>query len=782
MQNNFLWSEEDIDVSKDGFLLFKHSKEENLDDEDQPLLLHSSTRVLRSLYPSLSMDEIFQHSGYSDEMIWSDSVDEIAMKCQIMDDEKRTIQLTVNEENENRQLNDDNEDDVNNEIKTKKASIPIEYRSYQNLVRTEDLANLIQSALKDTINFRHRSNNRSNSSYSYASNEEVKVRALKHQQQRLLQENLECSNAAFRQDDIGDRFEKESTTIKLVRTINSIRALFPHLLPILNHPRQNDKHLVIGKTRYKTKRNGANMCWLLGTTSFSTTTRKMSMAVSKDAKRILESFIDAKLAKEICKERKGSPTFWSRVWIEHIIKRSNPPILSPLKILSVSCGKSEKEIERRAHICDKNIYARQQAAGQSMDQQYQISVSKIHRRLSDVLTSRFYGARLSIYGSCLSKLSIGKGSDVDISLWIPEADTLKRCFHDGTIEAWRYNQEMTKLVHQVFRKLNNFRAEFRGMSPITKARIPVITGTYIYAGNPFTEDGSINFDICFVNDIAVANSNLLWEYSMVDSRVRSLMISVKQFANEHKINSAKNKCISSYTWMNLVIFYLQCIGFIPNLQSPALAKAVGITSEPEKYYWHFVNRLDTFFLRWEIVKNANIWVMPGEFDDMPLSVLLYGLFEFYSSRFPFGTHAVSIKKGDISLSKLTTRKVGVFFSIEDPFETYDSYCPHDLGTPVNEYASEKIRECLYEAEDHLKNLLCFDKHIDEGLWPEPKFVNPEPTNRNARKSVFKRFQLPLLIYNDARGEKPTIGSGGNQNTPKKLPHDGMHRSQNDNRG
>lgn len=78
-----------------------------------------------------------------------------------------------------------------------------------------------------------------------------------------------------------------------------------------------------------------------------------------------------------------------------------------------------------------------------------------------------------------------------MSLWIPEADTLKRCFYDGSIEAWRYNQEMTKLVHQVYRQLNNLRAEFTGMSPITKARIPVITGTYINAGNPFTEDGSI---------------------------------------------------------------------------------------------------------------------------------------------------------------------------------------------------------------------------------------------------------------------------------------------------
>ena len=99
--------------------------------------------------------------------------------------------------------------------------------------------------------------------------------------------------------------------------------------------------------------------------------------------------------------------------------------------------------------------------------------------------------QLSIYGSCLSNLSLGKGSDVDMSLWIPAADRLKRGFHDGSIEARQYEQCIKKLVYQVFRKLNNLKTEFRCLIPITKARIPVVTGTYIYAGNPFTEDGSI---------------------------------------------------------------------------------------------------------------------------------------------------------------------------------------------------------------------------------------------------------------------------------------------------
>ncbi len=78
-----------------------------------------------------------------------------------------------------------------------------------------------------------------------------------------------------------------------------------------------------------------------------------------------------------------------------------------------------------------------------------------------------------------------------MSLWIPAADSLKKDFDTGSIGAKQYDQSMRNLVCRVCRKLSKLKAEFRGMTPITKARIPVISGTYIYAGNPYTEDGSI---------------------------------------------------------------------------------------------------------------------------------------------------------------------------------------------------------------------------------------------------------------------------------------------------
>ena len=226
--------------------------------------------------------------------------------------------------------------------------------------------------------------------------------------------------------------------------------------------------------------------------------------------------------------------------------------------------------------------------------------------------------------------------------------------------------------------------------------------------------------------------------------------------------------------MNLVVYYLQCIGFLPNLQSSSLMKAAGIVPEPATNYWHFINNLDTCALTWEAVRGGKLWVMPPEFDKLPLTLLLYGFFEFYSSRFPYGTHAVSIRRGNISLSKLATRKVNLFFfSIEDPFETYDSHCPHDLGIPANEYGSMKIRNCLRDAEDFLRKVLCSEKANEKRLWPNPPFVEPEPTRSNAKKSGFRHFERPLPITNGVRAsniyhhDKPRmLNINANQNMQK----------------
>lgn len=225
-----------------------------------------------------------------------------------------------------------------------------------------------------------------------------------------------------------------------------------------------------------------------------------------------------------------------------------------------------------------------------------------------------------------------------------------------------------------------------------------------------------SFDICFLNDIAVANSGLIREYSLVDPRVRKLMMAVKMFAKDRNMNSAKDGYISSYAWVNMVIFYLQCIGFVPNLQDTALMEKVDFVPNPSSNVWHCVRKLDTWYLSWDRVQKAGAWSSPTHLSDTPICVLLYGFFEFYSRRFPSGLRVVSIKEGAIHKLKLDSKKAALFFSIEDPFETYDSHCPHDLSAPASETGIREMMEYFSDAEIHLRDILVGGDSPFQ-LWP-----------------------------------------------------------------
>ena len=383
--DNLLWSEDEIKVSSEGFLLVADPQAHSL-DEEQPILLHSTSACLQELYPKRSISEILLRSGFESE----DSLSE--------DDAEETVTTGDSASMENPEVVSPADENQKNEVDqpdvTAAKRIPPQYKIYQKLDRVENLANRIHSVLQDIRNFRHRVGG-CRSEYSKGSE---KIRALQFQQNHLLRSNSETnSEESVTEDGSKNDADKaeEPIVIKLARTINSIRALFPHLLPILNHERLSDKKLVIGKIRYKTRRNGA-MCWLLGTESFDSCTLKRVVTAQGDTKHILEAFLGIELAAEISKDAKGSPSFWSISWIENVVKHSNPSLISPLKVLATKSGAGEERIEDAARSCDTIISEREKASTEGLDQQYKKTVRKIHQRLSNVLTSRFSGARVSI--------------------------------------------------------------------------------------------------------------------------------------------------------------------------------------------------------------------------------------------------------------------------------------------------------------------------------------------------------------------------------------------------
>jgi hypothetical protein len=539
-----LWSPEEVSVAEDGFLWVCQELMHGIDDDAQPLLLASTSAVLRALYPSLDIKQILteekcyqveeetSHDGQQSQPEDGPGTDNTSSSASPNATNNGDGALDGNLppgtiEGDAQTGSDDQEtaDSVQPKI-----SNPA-YRIYQNLVRCDNLGNSINSALLDIQYSRHRGGGARRS--SHRSRKETKVKALEHEQKRLLQKrsrsdigenprsategpegssrnqdhghraagnsqsdggrNDDAANDGHDEngDDDNDGANEEPRLVLLVRTLNSIRALYPHLLPILNHGRRNDRKLVIGETEYKTKKSGP-MSWLLGTSVFDTTTRKLCTASHDDARRILEGYVDRGLAQRISNDHTGSPNFWPISWIQEVVKRSNPSVQNPLTIISTLSGRSDDEILERARHCDRIVDAVEQQLGTATTQhQYMKSVNKLHHRLSNILKARFRGAQVNIYGSCLSNLSLGKGSDVDVSLSIPDVQELKADFQHGRVSARAYEQAMKNYVYQTHRKLGIFKSEFRGLIAVAWARIPVISGTYNFADNPHTEDGSI---------------------------------------------------------------------------------------------------------------------------------------------------------------------------------------------------------------------------------------------------------------------------------------------------
>ena len=352
----------------------------------------------------------------------------------------------------------------------------------------------------------------------------------------------------------------------------------------------------------------------------------------------------------------------------------------------------------------------------NLDRAQQKAIKRLQRKLEDAIRYRIKDAELTIYGSCLSGLSLGKNSDVDVSIHLPGALVLKEDFEAGRISAKGYEQEMKRIVFRVKGMLDHHRSRsYVDLIAVPRARLPVIKGRDLHADSPYSKDGSMHFDICFLNDIAVANSSLLGEYSKIDRRVRELMLTVKSFVKSRKIGSAAESTYSSYTWMVLTIFYLQCIGFVPNLQGRELMNAVGFVPDPQNNPAHLVNGLDTAFLSAEEVFSSGQWQMNSRVKDLSVSHLFCGFLVFYARVFPHDIGAVSIRRGRCDLQKTAFVRSSRFWRtcIEDPFETYRSHFPHDLGIHADERGQTLIANALSSALDTIGH--CFQTQFDNAV-------------------------------------------------------------------
>lgn len=156
------------------------------------------------------------------------------------------------------------------------------------------------------------------------------------------------------------------------------------------------------------------------------------------------------------------------------------------------------------------------------------------------------------------------------------------------------------------------------------------------------------------------------------------------------------------------------------------------------------------------------------FDSTTVSLLLYGFFEFYNSRFAHGFHTISIRQGAIALSKLHGRaspfknaKLRNFsaLSIEDPFEHYESDRPHDLGS--HSFNDDRILGCLMEGEKQLRRLLVNGVTEDVGA-PWKQLTDEEKQNEKKAGNKPNGGKAPGGRKKGPNGQDNKNQGGGNQ--------------------
>lgn len=164
-------------------------------------------------------------------------------------------------------------------------------------------------------------------------------------------------------------------------------------------------------------------------------------------------------------------------------------------------------------------------------------------------------------------------------------------------------------------------------------------------------EDSLDVDISWQNLRAVRNTRFLRAYAMLSPDVRDLVIAVKHWAKTADVCGATGRNLSSYSFTQMVIYYMQVE---QELKLPCL---------PTKAF-------EDGELGWDdpsVQEALAAWVLPR---DWSICRLLAGFFRFYDSKFVWGHEVVSVRVGKSDGGHFNTLpyRWAPRVHIEDPFE------------------------------------------------------------------------------------------------------------------
>lgn len=269
---------------------------------------------------------------------------------------------------------------------------------------------------------------------------------------------------------------------------------------------------------------------------------------------------------------------------------------------------------------------------------------EIRNMIKDILfkTTKFQIEDVYIFGSSESTFGL-KDSDLDICIKFPK---------EGYINDSRVQGQVLQSLQESIEKYSKELKVQKDV--INKSRVPLL--------KLIDESRKLECDICVDNFLGVINSRMFKKYSQIDSRVRQLALMVKYWTKKRHIADVPTGSLSSYSYSQMVIFYLQNVSppILPSLQELARTKDIDpqFVSKPESFnaydcrYFIALEKLSTF---WKEKENT-----------MTIGELLTGFFNFYTKDF-FEKNTISVRLG----KSIPKKQDSAIISIEDPFEKRD---------------------------------------------------------------------------------------------------------------
>jgi len=247
---------------------------------------------------------------------------------------------------------------------------------------------------------------------------------------------------------------------------------------------------------------------------------------------------------------------------------------------------------------------------------------------------------LAVFGSTFNGFG-GAGCDVDMCLF--------PCSYSANDKHWLLTAR--RLLQQHCRHF------IRGGIELIPAKVPILKF--------FDREGRLEVDLSVNNPTSIRNTHLLYCYSQLDYRVRPLVLAVKLWAKDHKINEARFQTLSSYTLTLMVLHFLQA-GVAPPVL-PCLHN-----SHPSV----FNDQSDIFRLDYSALPDFQ------SNNRQSLGELLAGFFRYYNPRDPSGFEpqqdVASVRSGDVLLAqdceqfarqhKISPGQWRAHLLVEEPFD------------------------------------------------------------------------------------------------------------------